>query len=92
MIHVSSSDLDAIASSGNSIHLTFFGLCAGAAISFWGILAAGSITDAKTHAECVMLCFASVVLAVYFGIRGGIDHSAAKRKLKELKGENERGK
>jgi hypothetical protein len=83
--YVSGSDLDTIASLGNSIHLTFFGLCSGAAITFWVVLKTANVTDPRTHADFIMLCAGAVVGAVYFGIRGIADYRRAKRTLKEIK-------
>ena len=85
MHYVTNADLDTVASSGNSVHLTFFGVCAGAAITFWVVLKTANVTDPQTHADFVMLCVGSVVGAVYFGIRGIADYRRAKRTLKELK-------
>ena len=85
MIPISSHELDNVASLGNSIHLTFFGLCAGAAIAFAIVLTTGNVTDPMTHAGYIAVLIASGVLSLYFGIRGVIDYRAAKRKLSDIK-------
>ena len=82
---VSSTELDIVASLGNSVHLTFFGLCAGAAIAFGVVLTTANVTNPITHAEYVAALIVSGVLSLYFGIRGAIDYKAAKRKLKDIK-------
>jgi hypothetical protein len=83
--HVSGTELDTIASLGNSLHLTFFGWCGGAAVAFAIVLTTVAITDPTTHAGYVAALIVSSVLAIYFGIRGVIDYMAAKKKLREIK-------
>ncbi len=78
-------ELDTVASLSNSVHLTFFGLCAGAAVAFAVVLSTGGATDAMTHAEYVALLAVSGALALYFGIRAFVDYRTAKRKLSEIK-------
>jgi hypothetical protein len=85
MIHVSSSDLETLSSSGNSIHLTLFGVCFGAATSFGGVLATTVVANPLVFGAYVGLCCGSSILSVYFGLRGISDYRAAKRKLGELK-------
>lgn len=82
---MSGMELDAIASLSNSLHLTFFGLCCGAAIAFTVVLTTISISDPKTYAGYVAALNVSGVLAIYFGIRGIIDYRAARKKLREVK-------
>jgi len=82
---IAGTELDTVAGLSNSIHLTFFGLCAGAAIAFAVVLTTGNITDPMTHAGYVSALITSGVLAFYFGIRGVRDYRLAKRKLKEIK-------
>jgi asparagine N-glycosylation enzyme membrane subunit Stt3 len=78
-------ELDMVASLGNSVHLTFFGLCTGAAIAFGVVLSTSTITDPLNHAEFVALLAVSSALSLYFGIRALVDYKAARRKLKEIK-------
>jgi len=85
MHSVSGMELDTVASLSNSIHLTFFGLCAGSAVTFAVVLTTAKITDHMVLASYVGALISSGVLSMYFGIRGGRDYIAAKRKLKELK-------
>jgi len=82
---VSSTELDTVASLSNSVHLTFFGLCLGAVVTFGIVLSTSKITDPTTHAGYVALLAVSVVGTLYFGIRASIDYREAKRKLREIK-------
>lgn len=82
---VSGTELDTVASLSNSIHLTFFGVCFGASIAFTVVLTTVNVTQPKTFAGFVGALLVSSVLALYFGIRGGIDYAAAKKKVEEIK-------
>ena len=70
MHNISEYELDALASGGNTLNWTFFGICFGALISFGVVLYAGNVTDPAKHAMFVMLVFSSAILAAFFGIRG----------------------
>jgi hypothetical protein len=85
MIHVSTDDLDNVASLGNSLNLTFFGLSVGAAIAFVIVLTTGNVTDPTIHAAYIAALMVSSVFSLFFGIRGAIDYKAAKKKLNEIK-------
>jgi hypothetical protein len=82
---ISEDKLDMLASGTASIHLTFFGICLGAAISFGIVLYNGGLDP--TH-KLVYQCFLflSGIMASYFGIRGGSDYNRSQDKLKEIKG------
>ena len=85
-MHTISEDrLDMLASGTASVHLTFFGVCLGAVISFWIVLYNGSLDP--TH-RLVYQCFLfpSAVMAAYFGIRGCKDYFSSRDKLSEIKG------
>jgi hypothetical protein len=86
MIQVSSADLDVVASLGNSIHLAFFGISAGAAITCWVVLKTAGVSDPNTHAEFVMGLAGAILLTAYFGLRAFFDYRTAQRKLREIKG------
>lgn len=83
---VSSTELDTVASLSNSIHLTFFGLCAGSAITFAVVLTTATPTSDKVFAGYIAALITASVLGLYFGIRGIRDYIAAKNKIKEIKG------
>src|SRR6266851_140418 len=65
---VSENELDAIASGGSSLNLTFFGICFGAAISFAIVLYNGGI-DVNHRSTYDMLLFSASILSAYFGFR-----------------------
>ena len=81
MLHVSAEELVAIASLSNSVHLTFFGICAGAAISFAIVLSTTSITTASAFAAYVALAAVSMLGTLYFGVRARTDYRRAQEKL-----------
>jgi hypothetical protein len=78
-------ELDALASSGSTLNLTFFGITFGAFISFAIVLYGGGIADPGKQAMFVMLTWASAILAGFFGIRGMLDYSQYAKKLKSIK-------
>lgn len=88
---VTGADLDAIASLGNSIHLTFFGWCGGATVAFVIVLTTVTIADPKIYAGFVGALVASSIGAIYFGIRGVSDYLTAKKTLNEIKSGRSRG-
>jgi hypothetical protein len=86
MVHqLTGTELDTVASISNSVHLAFFGLCAGGVISFGIVLASGAVTDPSQHASYVALFAISVIGALYFGVRAKIDYKKSKDKLREIK-------
>ncbi len=69
MVHrVFDYELTALQDASPSTHLTFFGVAFGTAVAFGSIVLSQSPSD-KGHGTFVALFWASVVLAVYFGIR-----------------------
>ena len=85
MLTLSSGELDAVASRGGSLHLTLFGLCFGALISFSIVLTTADGLSVLAHSEYVALTGVSAIGSLYFGIRGVSDHLTAKRELKRIK-------
>jgi len=84
-MHTMSEDkLEALISGNGSIHLTFFGICFGAAVSFGIVLYNGGL-DPIHGLVYESFLFLSGVMATYFGIRGGRDYLRSKSKLKEVK-------
>jgi hypothetical protein len=81
---ISEDKLDMIASGNAPLHLAFFGLCSGAAISF-GIVVRTVNLDAANKPLFSMFFFASLVMGCYFGIRGGIDYFGTRAKVDEIK-------
>jgi hypothetical protein len=82
---ISEDKLDMLVSGTTSVHLTFFGICLGAVISFGIVLYNGALDP--TH-KLVYQCFLflSAMMAAYFGIRGGSDYISSRNKLNEIKG------
>jgi hypothetical protein len=86
MVHsVTETELDAVASLNNSVHLTFFGVCCGGLTAFGIALATLSIADPKSYAAFIALFAVSAVGTFYFGVRGLIDYKESRRKLREIK-------
>jgi hypothetical protein len=85
MHSVSGTELDTLSSLGNSIHLTFFGVCVGAGIAFVSILLSVPDLGPRPHATFTFLAAGAGLFAFYFGARAVADYRASKRKLKELK-------
>ncbi len=82
---ISEDKLDMIASGNAPLHLGFFGLCVGAAISFGVVI--GTVTlDASNKSFFSMFFYASLVMGCYFGIRGGKDYFGTRSKVDEIKG------
>jgi hypothetical protein len=82
---ISEDKLDMLVSCSAPLHLTFFGICFGAALSFGMVLYNGSLDPThKLVYQCLL--FPSVVMAAYFGIRGGRDYFRSRDKLNEIKG------
>jgi hypothetical protein len=78
-------ELDSVAAGSASLHLTFFGISAGALVAFWITLATVTIDDPMTYGAFVGLLAVSVIGSLYFGVRGVSDYVAAQKKIKELK-------
>lgn len=82
---ISEDKLEALISGNSSIHLTFFGICLGAAISFGIVLYNGGLdsTHGLVYESFLLL---TGVMGTFFGIRGGKDYLRSKANLKEIKG------
>jgi len=83
MLNVSASELHSLACGGNSVNLTFFGICFGAAISFGIVLFSGGVSDIQKATYKMLLC-AAIVLAGYLGIQSIRNHRQSKQTLKNL--------
>jgi hypothetical protein len=85
-MHTISEDrLEALISDNGSIHLTFFGICLGAAVSFGIVLYNGGL-DSIHGLVYESFLLLTGVMATYFGIKGGRDYLRSRAKLKEIKG------
>ncbi len=85
MLWVFEPELDAIAGLGASIHLTFFGITMGGAVTLGATLYSVDIADPLRLAVFWASFITCAVLAVYFGVRGYGDYQNGKAKLKEIK-------
>jgi hypothetical protein len=85
MHYVAESELDALASAGNSLNFVFFGASFGGFVSFFSVLESTNIPDIGPHATFVMLTILFLILSIFFGWKGLQDYRLASRKLKELK-------
>lgn len=85
MHSVSTEELNTISSLGNSIHLTFFGVCIGAALAFWSVLLSVPNMEPRPHATYALLFAASCLFSVYFGARAAVDYRRARKKLADVK-------
>lgn len=81
---ISEDKLEALISGNGSIHLTFFGICLGAAVSFGIVLYNGGL-DSIHGLVYESFLLLTGVMAIYFGIEGGRDYVRSKSKLKEIK-------
>ena len=82
---ISEDKLDMLVSGNAPIHLTFFGLCLGVVISFGIVLYNGGL-DPLHMLVYEFGVLGSALMAVYFGIRSGVDYVRTQNKLRELKG------
>lgn len=87
LYQLSSSEIDALASAGHTIHASFFSLALGLAVAFGlALLAGGATLDDRTFATLVGLLLAATVTAVYFGIRAIADWSGRRTLIARIKG------
>lgn len=82
---VTTSELDTVASLGNSVNLALAGISAGTFTSFAITLATVPIGNPTMAAMFAGVTFASAVASLFFGARAVIDYRESSRKLKELK-------
>lgn len=85
MHNVSESELDALASGNPSVHLTFFGICFGAAVSFGTVVKATTNLDLFSKSLFSMLFVSAGLMALFFAVQSIRDYLQSKRKLQEIK-------
>ncbi len=85
MHNVSESELDALASGSPSIHLTFFGICFGAAVSFGTVVIATANLDSFNKSLFSTLFVSAVLMASFFAVQSIRDYLQSRRKLREIK-------
>jgi len=81
---VTETELLNIASFGNSIHQSFFGLSFGSLVTLASVLVTVKMNDPVTNATFVGLTWISAVFSLYFGARAALDYKASRAKLKEI--------
>jgi hypothetical protein len=85
-MHTISEDrLDMLVSGYTSLHLTFFGITFGGAVSF-GIVLFNGVTDPFHKMAYQLFLFGSLIMSAFFGVRGWGEVRQAQKKLKEIKG------
>jgi hypothetical protein len=82
---ITDAEIDALASLGNSIHLTFFGISFGALLSFVIVLTTNDVKDPRWFAAYVAMLGVSILGAAYFGVRSVVDYLSQQNKVKEIK-------
>lgn len=85
MYTVSGSELDTVASLGNSIELTFWGVATGAFISLLIVVTTGAFTSPVAFGGYVAATIVSGVGMLFFGARACLSFQGAKKKLREIK-------
>ena len=88
MLTLTEIELDTVASIGNSVHLAFLGISAGAFIAFGITMLTLPIADPKLFATFAALTALAGILTAYFGVRALIDYRASRAKLSEIKRES----
>jgi hypothetical protein len=84
MHHVTQTELEAMASLGNSVNLAFLGISVGSLVAFVITLATVDIANPAKYASFVGLMWISAVASLYFAVRSLIDARSAKRRLREI--------
>src|SRR5437773_3788674 len=85
MHSVSEAELDSVASGQTSVHLGFFGVVCGAAISFTITLLTVEITSWIVQSSFVGILSTSLLLTVYFVVRAFGDYRQRRRIIASIK-------
>ena len=85
VIRVFESELDAITSTGTSLHLTFLGISAGSLVSFIVVISTVNSLSTIQSAGFTGMVWASAIGTLYFGIQSLRDFLRARRKISDLK-------
>ena len=86
---VTRAELQQLASLGVSLHTTFFGISAGAAVAV-GIALLTATLDTRTNAAFVALLAVSLVGVAYFSVRAVLDWRARERVVRSVTGADRR--
>lgn len=84
MFHVSAEELETFASGNSSVHLTFFGLCFGSAITLTATWVSVKLS-ANTHLVFFLGSVLLGVLSLYFAVRAIADWRTSRRLIDEIK-------
>lgn len=84
MHSLTETELEGIASLGNSLNLAFLGISVGALVAFAITLGTVNIPDPTEHATFAALTWISALATLYFAARSCLDHRAAKRRLRDI--------
>jgi len=85
MHSVTDSELDSIASLGNSVEMTLFGICAGALITLLVTVLTVKIQSPLEFSAFISATIVSFLSTLFFGVRSRSSYKAAQRKLAEIK-------
>ncbi len=87
--YLTTAELRELASLGVSLHLTFFGVSAGAAVAFVIALLTATL-DNRTNATFVALLAVSLIGMAYFAVRALLDWRARERIVRSVRGDDRR--
>jgi len=82
---VTSGELDAMASLGNSVHLTLFGICVGGFIAFGTTTLTVSLSSSLLVAGFASATIVSALGGIFFGVMARISYKRAQQTLMEVK-------
>jgi hypothetical protein len=90
MYYVSDQELEIIGSSNaqSSLHLTFFGVFAGAALALGLTLITLEIADPRIYAAFWAGLTVSLAFTIYFGIRSFVDWKNSAKQIKAIRAES----
>jgi hypothetical protein len=88
MYRVFETELENLGSAQNSVHLAFFGIAFGAALTLSVTLITVDINNSKTYASFWASLLVSVGASFYFGLRALFDWRKAKRHVRDIKEQN----
>jgi uncharacterized membrane protein YdcZ (DUF606 family) len=82
---INDAELETIAASGSSLHLTLFGVCCGALISLLVTVTTVSLPNPATFAAYISATIIMALATLFFGWRGLEAYLAGRKKLAEIR-------